>query len=155
MLTQVVKLCKHTRKESRQNILKLVKDVLVKEVKAMLPEIIKTVLEEVSVANNKVIDELITPNTPSQLAEETGGRGASQKADEVTENNMKGVAKESRATGHENNEECSNKNHEEDTDEEEESISDKDNKNGSNGEFQPEEEGNLITQEEENDKPKT
>eukprot|EP00957_Ditylum_brightwellii_P015577 1174804-Ditylum_brightwellii.AAC.1 len=123
----------------------------------MLPEIIKTVLEEVSVAKNKVINELITLNTPSQLTEETG-ESASQKADEVTENDTKGVAKESRATDHENDEERSNKNHKEDTKEKEESSSDEDNKNGNNGEFQPEEEEeerNLITQEEENDKPKT
>eukprot|EP00957_Ditylum_brightwellii_P119242 9096604-Ditylum_brightwellii.AAC.1 len=94
----------------------------------MLPEIIKTVLEEVSVAKNKVIYKLITLNTPSQSTEETG-ESASQTAGEVTENNTKGVAKESRATGHENNEKCSNKNHEEGTKEEEESSNDEDNKN--------------------------
>eukprot|EP00957_Ditylum_brightwellii_P189366 14413619-Ditylum_brightwellii.AAC.1 len=121
----------------------------------MLFEIIKTVLEEVSVAKNKVIGELITPNTPSQSTEETDD-SVSQKADKVKEKDTKEVAKESRDTGHENNNEHSNKNQEEDNKDKKESSSDEDTKNGSNCEFQPEEEeGNLITREEENGKPKT
>ena len=53
-LTKVVKSHEQIRKQNKQALQELVKEILVKEVKEMLPEIIKSVIEELNVTKNTV-----------------------------------------------------------------------------------------------------
>eukprot|EP00957_Ditylum_brightwellii_P141536 10782026-Ditylum_brightwellii.AAC.1 len=59
-----------TRKENKQTLCNIVKDILEKELKAMIPEIIKTLLEEISEVKATVTRNMakVTFNTLSQLS---------------------------------------------------------------------------------------